>query len=31
MEIEKIDKNIYQLVYKEKDYKQILEIKRNIS
>ena len=27
MEIEKIDKNIYQLVYKEKDYKQILEIK----
>lgn len=27
MEIEKIDKNIYQLVYKEKDCKQILEIK----
>lgn len=27
MQIEKIDKNIYQLVYKEKDYKQILEIK----
>lgn len=27
IEIEKIDKNIYQLVYKEKDYKQILEIK----
>lgn len=27
MEIKKIDKDIYQLVYKEKDYKQILEIK----
>lgn len=28
LEVEKINKNIYQLVYKEKDYKQILEIKQ---
>lgn len=28
IEVEKIDKNIYQLVYKEKNYKQILEIKQ---
>ncbi|MFA6761210.1 MAG: hypothetical protein WCR69_09225 [Sulfuricurvum sp.] len=28
LEVKKVDKNIYQLVYKEKNYKQILEIKQ---